>query len=81
MYLLILGLLLSLLKYLEVDPVAQWSWLWVLLPFPLTALWWWLADATGYTLRKVVERDEQRVLDRVNKQRKQMGLPPKPGKR
>ncbi len=40
MYTLLLGLLLMLLKYLEVDPVAQWSWWWVLSPFAVTAAWW-----------------------------------------
>lgn len=81
MYLLMLGIVLLLLKYFEVSPVAEWSWWWVLLPLPLATVWWWLADATGYTRRKVVEREDQRQLDRVNEQRKRIGLPPKPPKR
>lgn len=78
MYFLALGVVLLLLKYLEVGPVAEWSWLWVLLPFALTLLWWWLADATGYTRRKSMEKDEQRKLDRINDNRKRMGMPSKP---
>ena len=35
MYLLLLGLVLLGLKYLEVGPVAGWSWWWVLSPFAL----------------------------------------------
>ena len=36
MYTLGLGILLCLLKYLEVGPVATWSWWWVLSPFAIT---------------------------------------------
>ena len=38
MYLLGLGLVLALLKYLEIGPVAAWSWWWVLSPFAITGL-------------------------------------------
>ncbi len=37
MYTLALGILLVLLKYLEIGPVATWSWWWVLSPFAVTA--------------------------------------------
>ncbi len=47
MYTLGLGILLVVLKYLEIGPVAQWSWWWVLSPFAVTAAWWAWADATG----------------------------------
>ena len=40
MYLLGIGIVLILLKYLEIDPVAAWSWLWVLAPFGLAVAWW-----------------------------------------
>ena len=32
MYMLGLGIILALLKYLEIGPVAAWSWWWVLAP-------------------------------------------------
>ncbi len=81
MYLLMLGVVLMVLKYLDVSPVAEWSWWWVLSPFPLASLWWWYADKTGYTRRKATERDEQRKADRHNENRKRLGLPPKTNKR
>ena len=40
MYLLFLGLAGLVLKYLEIGPVANWSWWVVLIPFPLAAAWW-----------------------------------------
>ncbi len=74
MYFLGLGIILLLMKYLEMDPVAGWSWLVVLAPFGLAAAWWAWADASGYTRRKAMEREDQRRLDRINKQRDAMGL-------
>lgn len=74
MYFLGLGLILLLMKYLEMDPVAAWSWLVVLAPFGLAAAWWAWADASGYTRRKAMEREDKRRLDRINKQRDAMGL-------
>ncbi len=75
MYLLLLGIVLLALKYFQVGPVADWDWWWVLLPFPLTALWWWLADVTGYTRRKVLEKEERRKQERIDKSRKRIGVP------
>ncbi|SEQ30699.1 TIGR04438 family Trp-rich protein [Giesbergeria anulus] len=76
MYLLMLGIALVLLKYLEVGPVAQWSWLWVLSPFGLTLLWWGWADSSGYTKRKAMEKIDQRKQDRLNKQKENLGMRP-----
>ncbi|QIL43624.1 TIGR04438 family Trp-rich protein [Acidovorax sp. HDW3] len=77
MYMLGLALVLTLLKYLEIGPVANWSWWWVLAPYALTALWWAWADATGYTKRKAMEKIEQRKQDRVNKHKEAMGMAPR----
>ena len=77
MYLLGLGILLALLMYHEIGPVAQWSWWVVLVPFGLTLLWWGWADSTGYTKRKAMEKVEKRKQDRVNKQKEAMGMRPR----
>ena len=74
MYLLGLGIILLLMKYLDMDPVVGWSWLVVLAPFGLAMAWWAWADASGYTRRKAMERDDKRRLDRINQQRENMGL-------
>ncbi|MGC4395967.1 TIGR04438 family Trp-rich protein [Hydrogenophaga sp. T2] len=79
MYLLGLGLVLLLMKYLEVDPVATWSWWVVLAPFAAAAAWWAWADATGYTKRRAMEKMELKKKQRIEKQRESLGL--KPGKR
>lgn len=64
MYLLGLGIVLMLLKYLAIGPVADWSWWWVLSPFVLAVVWWAWADASGYTKRKAMEIEEKRVAER-----------------
>lgn len=74
MWFLLLGLLAVALKYFEVGFVAQWSWWVVLIPFGLAMAWWAWADASGYTKRKVVERENERRQARIDRQRSQMGL-------
>ena len=74
MYLLGIGIVLLLLKYLEIAPVAAWSWLWVLAPFGLTVAWWSWADATGYTKRKAMDKMDQRKQERLDKSREALGL-------
>jgi len=73
MYFLGIGLVLLLLKYLEVDPVAAWSWWLVFTPFGLAVAWWSWADATGYTKRKAMEREDARKQERIDKNRKAIG--------
>ena len=81
MYLLGIGIILLLLKSLEIGPVAAWSWWWVLSPFAGAVLWWAWADWSGYTKRKATERQEQRKQDRLDKQRKAIGRPTSPRRR
>jgi small Trp-rich protein len=72
-----LGIILLLLKYLEIGVVATWSWWWVLSPFGLAAAWWAWADWSGYTKRKAVEKENARKQSRIERQREQMGFGPK----
>jgi small Trp-rich protein len=73
MYLVGLGLLLMLMKYLEFGPVAAWSWLWVLSPFVLAIAWWSWADASGYTKKRAMERENERKNARIAKHRENIG--------
>lgn len=74
MYLLVIAILLLLLKFFEIGPVADWPWWWIAIPFGLTAAWWTWADYSGYTKRKVVERENKRKADRVERQKEKLGL-------
>lgn len=74
MYFLGLGLILLVMKYLQIDPVGGWSWLVALAPFGLAVAWWAWADASGYTKRKAVEKDELRKKARIDKNRAALGI-------
>lgn len=77
MWFLVAGVVLLALKAMEVMPVAQWPWWGVLAPFGAAALWWTWADASGYTKRKAVERENQRIAARKERHREQLGLLPR----
>lgn len=64
MYFLALGIVLLVLKYLGIGPLDELSWWWMLMPFALAVVWWAWADASGYTKRKAMEVEDQRVADR-----------------
>ncbi|RYF61973.1 MAG: TIGR04438 family Trp-rich protein [Comamonadaceae bacterium] len=74
MLFLIVGVLGVLLKYLEVGFVAGLSWWIVLTPFALTLAWWAWADASGYSSRRAMERDERRKQARIDRTRSQLGM-------
>ena len=73
MYLLGLGLVFLVMKYLEVDPVAGWNWWFVMLPFGLAVLWWVWADWSGYTKRQAMGRENARRQARLDKSREAFG--------
>jgi small Trp-rich protein len=77
MYLLLIGIALLAMKYLEFGPVAMWDWWWVLSPLGLAVLWWWWADWSGYTKRKAVEKENARKQARIDKSREALGINPK----
>lgn len=64
MYLMVLGFVLLVMKWLEFEPVALWSWWLVLLPFVLAVVWWQWADYTGYTKRKAMEHESKKCEER-----------------
>jgi small Trp-rich protein len=74
MYLLGLGIVLLALKYLEIGQVATWEWWWVLSPFGLAVVWWAWADWSGYSKKKVVQRENQRRQARIDKSRQSLGI-------
>lgn len=73
MYFLGLGVILMAMKYLEIGPVAAWDWWVVLAPFGLAVAWWAWADASGYTKRKAMERENERRQDRIDRNKTAIG--------
>jgi len=70
----LLGCLLVLAKFAGLGPVENLSWWWILSPFAAAAVWWLIADATGATKRRAMERERKRVEDRRERHLKAMGL-------
>ncbi len=68
-----LGILLMAMKYLEIGPVAAWSWYVVLAPFGLAVAWWAWADSSGYTKRKAMEREDAKRQARIDKNKEAIG--------
>jgi small Trp-rich protein len=73
MYFLGLGLILLAMKVMEIAPVAAWDWWVVFAPFGLAVAWWTWADASGYTKRKAMEREDARRDARVERSREALG--------
>lgn len=73
MYFLGLGVILLVLKYLEIGPVAAWSWWWIFAPFALAVAWWAWADSSGYTKRKAMEREDARRQARIDRNKDAIG--------
>lgn len=74
MWLALAGAVLALLKYFEIDPVAQWSWWYVWAPFGGAALWWAYSDASGLTAKRQMDRLDKRKEDRRRKNFEAMGM-------
>lgn len=73
MYAVGLGILLLALKYLEVDPIAAWSWVAVLSPFGVAIAWWAWADSSGWTKRKAMQRENEKKQARIDRNRESLG--------
>lgn len=74
MWFLVVGVLGVVLKYLEVGFVGRLNWWIVLIPFALAVAWWAYADMSGYTKRKVIEKENARKQERIDRQRSALGL-------
>ena len=77
MLFLLTGIVLLVLWYGEIGPVAAWPWYVVFAPFGLAVLWWAWADATGYTKKKAVEKENAKKKARIEKSREAMGIAPR----
>ena len=73
MYLVGLGLILTLMKYFDYGPVAEWSWLIVLAPFAAAMAWWSFADYSGLTAKQAMQRELKRKDDRIQRSRISLG--------
>lgn len=71
---LLIGLVLLAMKLGEIDPVAKWSWLWILLPFGLAVVWWAFSDAVGLTRMREMHKMDDRKAERRSKALEALGI-------
>ncbi len=74
MWFVAIGCVLIAIKLAGVTAIAVWSWWWILSPFAAAAVWWVIADATGDTQRRAMDRERKRVEDRRERHLAAMGL-------
>jgi len=77
MALIVIGVILLALKLAALGPVAGWSWLVVLAPFPCAIVWWGISDMTGRTARKAMEREDERKEKRRREAMDRLGTGPR----
>ena len=66
----IIFVIMFLMKILDIDPVARWSWFWVLTPFFALMLWWNVITKMIGWDKKMAEKkmkDEQRQNEETKK--------------
>jgi small Trp-rich protein len=78
MYFVVLGVLLIASNLAGIGPLADlvwpgdwWKMCW---PFGLALIWWFFADATGYTKRKEIEKMDERVAKRRKESLEKLGM-------
>jgi len=74
MWFVVVGCVLLTMKLTEFGFAAEWSWLWILLPFGLAVAWWSFVDATGITKRREMDKLDERKQDRRRRQMDALGL-------
>ena len=73
MYAVGLGVILLLMKYLDIDPVVGWPWWVVLAPFGVAVVWWAWADSSGWTKKQAMKRETDRRQARIDKNKEAIG--------
>ena len=74
MVLVLIGVLLVALKLGDIGPFAGLSWMWVLSPFGGAVVWWAIADSTGWTQRRAMDKMHQRKADRRDRAMDALGM-------
>jgi len=74
MWMVLLGVALVALKLAGLTAVAGWAWWWVLSPFAVAVVWWQIADHSGLTRRRAMQREDERAARRRQKQFEALGL-------
>jgi small Trp-rich protein len=71
MWFVLIGVIMIVMNFAGIGPIGAWTWTdkWLvfLFPFACAAVWWAIADSTGYYQRKAQEKMDQKKVDRRNR--------------
>jgi small Trp-rich protein len=81
MWFVLVGVLMLVLRFLDVEPVASLSAWWVALPFALAVAWWQFSDASGLTRKREMDKLDARKAERRERNMVAMGMSDKRTKR
>jgi small Trp-rich protein len=74
MFFVLVGVILLVLKLSDWAPVANWHWGIILSPNGLALAWWAWADASGFTRRRVMEKERKRIALRRERNLEALGM-------
>ena len=74
MWFVVIGTLLLVMRWLEIGPVAAWSWWAVMWPFPLAVIWWAWSDKMGLTQQRQAAKMEAKKKARRAAQMDALGM-------
>ncbi len=75
MYLASIAVIILLLKIADIDPVAKWSWFYVMLPFILLLFWWeFLSKWIGWDKRAAEKKMAEDVKQNQETKKKNRGF-------
>lgn len=80
MFFVIVGVVIIVANLLGIGPMGNWTWqltgdLWKFcVPFVIAAIWWAIADSTGYNKRKEMEKMDDKKFARRQQNLKALGL-------
>jgi small Trp-rich protein len=75
MYLAAVAVIILILKLAGVDPVAKWSWFYVLIPFVVLAFWWeYLSKWIGWDKRAAEKKMAEAVKENAATKKKNRGF-------
>ncbi len=71
----VIGVMMLLMKILDIDPVARWSWIWVLLPLVLVFIWWeFITPMIGWDKKQAEKKMQMDQKEAEETKRKNRGF-------
>ncbi|MES2091306.1 MAG: TIGR04438 family Trp-rich protein [Pseudomonadota bacterium] len=78
MWFIVIGVAMLVMNFAGIGPVGQWTWTdrwWaMLMPFLFAVIWWWIADSSGMTQRRAMDKVDAKRDARRQQHMNALGL-------